>query len=66
MPGCKPWCCRRVCTPLQGWKLHALSFGSVIFGAAGENSAITWGNGTCGELGYGPAGKKSAANPDKV
>ena len=31
-----------------------------------QTSTITWGGASYGELGYGPTGKKSSANPDKV
>ena len=31
-----------------------------------QTSTITWGGASYGELGYGPKGKKSSANPDKV
>jgi hypothetical protein len=34
--------------------------------AAAQTSTITWGGASYGELGYGPGGKKSSANPDKV
>jgi alpha-tubulin suppressor-like RCC1 family protein len=51
---------------LSGWKIRSLSFGATTFAAGSELSAITWGQGTCGELAYGPSGKKSAAQPDKV
>ncbi len=35
------------------------------FAVAADKSCITWGAATNGELGYGPNGKKSSANPDK-
>ncbi len=31
-----------------------------------QTSTITWGGASYGELGYGPKGKKSSANPEKV
>lgn len=55
---------------LSGWNIHSMACGSSTFACAAtyqqERSAITWGH-TNGysELGYGPAGKKSSANPDK-
>ena len=37
------------------------------YAACGEDQAITWGQGAgCGELGYGPEGPKSSANPKLV
>ncbi|KAL6766701.1 hypothetical protein ACKKBG_A37020 [Auxenochlorella protothecoides x Auxenochlorella symbiontica] len=55
---------------LAGWDIRSLACGSTTFAVAAtygaEKSTITWGhsNGYC-ELGYGPGGKKSSANPDK-
>jgi len=51
---------------LQGWKLRDFSCGNVTFAGCAEKSAVTWGGGMYGELGYGPKGKKSSANPDLV
>lgn len=51
---------------LQGWVLRDFSAGNVTFAACAEKSAVTWGGGQYGELGYGPKGKKSSANPDLV
>lgn len=51
---------------LQGWVLRDFSAGSVTFAACAEKSTATWGGGMYGELGYGPKGKKSSANPDLV
>jgi alpha-tubulin suppressor-like RCC1 family protein len=51
---------------LQGWVLRDFACGSVTFAGCAEKSAVTWGGGAYGELGYGPKGKKSSANPDLV
>ncbi len=51
---------------LSGWMPRAFSAGAVTFAMCSETSSITWGGASYGELGYGPAGKKSSANPDKV
>ena len=51
---------------LSGWMPRAFSAGAVTFAMCSETSTITWGGASYGELGYGPAGKKSSANPDKV
>lgn len=55
---------------LAGWNLASMACGATTFGVAaaagGEKSVITWGqSGGYSELGYGPGGKKSSANPDK-
>ena len=50
---------------LQGWVLRDLPSGAVTFACVNE-SAVTWGAGGYGELGYGPNGKKSSACPDLV
>lgn len=51
---------------LSGWMPRAFSAGSATFAVCAETSTITWGGASYGELGYGPQGKKSSANPDKV
>jgi alpha-tubulin suppressor-like RCC1 family protein len=52
---------------LAGWKIRSMACGGATFAVASEASAITWGQAVGhGELGYGPAGKKSSACPDKV
>ncbi|KAI3430646.1 hypothetical protein D9Q98_005239 [Chlorella vulgaris] len=55
---------------LSGWDIRSMTCGSTTFGCAAtyakETSTITWGHSNgYSELGYGPAGKKSSANPDK-
>lgn len=51
---------------LTGWHVHSLACGPGTFAVAADNSVITWGAATNGELGYGAIGKKSSANPAKV
>eukprot|EP01023_Acetabularia_acetabulum_P048796 TRINITY_DN5170_c1_g1_i2.p1 TRINITY_DN5170_c1_g1~~TRINITY_DN5170_c1_g1_i2.p1 ORF type:complete len:471 (-),score=95.20 TRINITY_DN5170_c1_g1_i2:71-1483(-) len=51
---------------LSGWNIRSLSCGMTTFAVAAEKSCITWGAAQNGQLGYGPDGKKSSANPDKV
>ena len=51
----------------QGWNLRSFACGNTTFAVAGEDAAVTWGQGAGqGELGYGPTGPKSSANPKKV
>lgn len=47
-------------------QLRSLSCGPGTFAVAADNSVITWGAASNGELGYGPNGKKSSARPGKV
>jgi len=52
---------------LQGWNLRSVACGATTFAVCGETEAVTWGSaGGCGELGYGPKGPKSSANPKIV
>ena len=52
---------------LQGWNLRSVACGATTYAACGEDQAITWGQGGGnGELGYGPDGPKSSANPKLV
>ena len=51
---------------LQGWVLRDFASGAVTFATCANESAVTWGAGGYGELGYGPNGKKSSACPDLV
>lgn len=50
---------------LSGWHLRSMSCGPATFAVAADSSVITWGAATNGELGYGPAGKKTSARPAK-
>ncbi|KAL3142373.1 hypothetical protein ABBQ38_002709 [Trebouxia sp. C0009 RCD-2024] len=51
---------------LQGWNVRHMAAGATHYAVAADESTITWGQAQNGELGYGPEGKKSSANPDKV
>lgn len=51
---------------LSGWKVRDISCGPLTFAVAAEESTITWGQATNLELAYGPSGKKTSANPEKV
>jgi len=51
---------------LSGWNIRSMAGGNGTFAVASEKSAITWGTALYQELGYGPKGKKSSANPAKV
>ena len=49
---------------LCGWNVRAIACGASTYAVAADNSTITWGAASNGELGYG-AGKKTSANPGK-
>lgn len=55
---------------LTGWNIKDIACGAQHYVVSahymGEHSAISWGHATGGELAYGPGGKKSSAQPDKV
>ena len=51
---------------LSGWAIRSITCGTSTIGIASENSTITWGQASYGELGYGAGGRKTSANPDKV
>ena len=51
---------------LSGWNIRSIACGNLTNAVASETSAITWGAASYQELGYGPKGKKSSANPAKV
>ena len=51
---------------LSGWLPLSFCAGATTFACVTESSTITWGHAAHGELGYGPEGKKSSANPEKV
>lgn len=50
---------------LQGWNVRSMACGPNTYAIAADYSVIIWGQAVAGELGYGPDGKKSSANPDK-
>lgn len=51
---------------MAGWNVRSLACGPATYAIAAEKSAVTWGAAHNNELGYGPNGKKSSANPAKV
>lgn len=55
---------------LSGWNVRCMDCGntsSMVGADAGQDmSCISWGTASYGELGYGPDGPKSSANPKKV
>ncbi|XP_042508399.1 protein RCC2 homolog [Macadamia integrifolia] len=51
---------------LSGWKIRCMDSGSMHHFCGAEDSCISWGHAQYGELGYGPDGQKSSANPRKV
>jgi alpha-tubulin suppressor-like RCC1 family protein len=54
-------------TDLSGWNIRQMSCGPGTFAVAADSSCIAWGASVSGgELGQGPGGKKSSANPVKV
>ncbi|KAF5837112.1 regulator of chromosome condensation 1/beta-lactamase-inhibitor protein II [Dunaliella salina] len=50
---------------MTGWNVRCVSCGPAHFAIAADNSTITWGQASNGELGYGKDGKKSSANAMK-
>jgi len=46
-------------------QIRHVACGPATFAVSADNSAITWGGASNGELGYGAGGKKSSANPAK-
>ena len=51
---------------LQGWVVRDMAAGNVTYALCSDDKCVTWGQAQYGELGYGPGGKKSSANPDLV
>jgi len=51
---------------ISGWNIRSLDSGNLTTLAAAEESCISWGTAYYGELGYGPTGPKSSANPKKI
>jgi hypothetical protein len=56
---------RQIMMDLSGWNVRSMACGPAHFVVAADESVITWGAGTNGELAYGAEGKKSSANPAK-
>ncbi|XP_039019958.1 protein RCC2-like [Hibiscus syriacus] len=51
---------------LIGWNLRCMDSGNMHHFVGADLSCISWGHAQYGELGYGPAGQKSSAVPEKV
>uniref|UniRef100_A0A1D1XK72 Protein RCC2 n=1 Tax=Anthurium amnicola TaxID=1678845 RepID=A0A1D1XK72_9ARAE len=51
---------------LSGWNIRCMNSGNMHHVIGADESCISWGVAHCGELGYGPLGQKSSANPKKV
>ncbi|CAI9763776.1 unnamed protein product [Fraxinus pennsylvanica] len=51
---------------LSGWHLRCMDSGNMHHFVGADSSCISWGHAQFGELGYGPEGQKSSANPKKV
>lgn len=51
---------------LSGWNIRCMDSGNMHHFVGADDSCISWGVSQCGELGHGPMGPKSSANPKKV
>ncbi|XP_020528209.1 protein RCC2 isoform X1 [Amborella trichopoda] len=51
---------------LGGWNIRCMDSGFAHHVVGADDSCISWGQAQYGELGYGPHGQKSSANPKKV
>eukprot|EP01018_Ginkgo_biloba_P019992 Gb_16498 [translate_table: standard] len=51
---------------LSGWQLRCMDSGYTHNVCGADDSCISWGLSQYGELGYGPSGPKSSANPKKI
>ncbi|RZC44782.1 hypothetical protein C5167_037733 [Papaver somniferum] len=51
---------------LSGWNIRCMDSGATHNFVGADQSCISWGHSQNGELGYGPKGPKSSANPKKV
>ncbi|XP_072968094.1 uncharacterized protein [Typha angustifolia] len=51
---------------LSGWNIRCMASGNMHHVVGADDSCISWGHAQHGELGYGPQGQKSSANPKKV
>ncbi|AQK46961.1 Protein RCC2 [Zea mays] len=52
--------------PFFGWNIRCMASGNMHHIVGADDSCISWGVAQNGELGYGPNGQKSSANPKKV
>lgn len=60
------WMYPKPCMDLSGWNLRCMNSGNLFHFVGADSSCISWGHAQNGELGYGPNGQKSSANPKKV
>ncbi|KAL6844125.1 hypothetical protein ACP4OV_025798 [Aristida adscensionis] len=51
---------------LSGWNIRCMASGNMHHVVGADDSCISWGVAQNGELGYGPNGQKSSANPKKI
>ncbi|KAM0945504.1 putative regulator of chromosome condensation 1/beta-lactamase-inhibitor protein II [Dioscorea sansibarensis] len=51
---------------LSGWNIRCMDSGNMHHVIGADDACISWGHAQYGELGYGPRGPKSSANPKKV
>ncbi|MQL87844.1 hypothetical protein Taro_020394 [Colocasia esculenta] len=51
---------------LSGWNIRCMDSGNMHHVVGADESCISWGVAQNGELGYGPLGQKSSANPKKI
>ncbi|KAL6651575.1 hypothetical protein ACP70R_010500 [Stipagrostis hirtigluma subsp. patula] len=51
---------------LSGWNIRCMASGNMHHVVGADDSCISWGMAQHGELGYGPNGQKSSANPKKI
>ncbi|CAM6093379.1 unnamed protein product [Calypogeia fissa] len=60
------WMYPKPVTDLSGWNIRSMDCGNTSSFAAADSSCISWGTAIYGELGYGPSGPKSSAQPKLV
>ncbi|WOK98092.1 protein RCC2 [Canna indica] len=65
-PKADDWMYPKPVMDLSGWNIRCMDSGHMHHIVGAETSCISWGHAQYGELGYGPEGQKSSANPKKV
>ncbi|CAL5014343.1 unnamed protein product [Urochloa decumbens] len=60
------WMYPKFVIDLSGWNIRCMASGNMHHVVGADDSCISWGVAQNGELGYGPNGQKSSANPKKV
>ncbi|RZC66598.1 hypothetical protein C5167_010302 [Papaver somniferum] len=60
------WMYAKPLMDLSGWNIRCMDSGATHNFVGADQSCISWGHSQNGELGYGPKGPKSSANPKKV